>query len=284
MAVSGLLAAGLVSAGVPAQAVAPRAERAVATTVSISGTRVITMPTTLHPGVQKFVVTSKKESLFQVVQAKDGYTAQQAAKDINAGLNKGNDLKALKRFQKNVTLVGGIDSTPGHAATVWLDIPTGANVWAIDAGGNYAQASKFVPLTVTGDDTGAGWPSSPKVKAVKLTTWASKPASIPTHGKLTFKNVSGNNHFLEMFKLAKGKTLKDFAAWIKAVKMGQNSPPPIDFRARSASTGVISPYQAMTFKYHLDPGTYIMACFWPDASMGGMPHAFMGMYRSITVK
>ena len=36
--------------------------------------------------------------------------------------------------------------------------------------------------------------------------------------------------------------------------------------------------------YRLPRGNYVLVCFWPDASMGGMPHAFMGMYRGIKVK
>ena len=36
--------------------------------------------------------------------------------------------------------------------------------------------------------------------------------------------------------------------------------------------------------YRLPRGNYVLVCFWPDANMGGMPHAFMGMYRGIKVK
>ena len=37
-------------------------------------------------------------------------------------------------------------------------------------------------------------------------------------------------------------------------------------------------------KYRLPKGNYVLTCFWPDASMGGMPHAFMGMYRVVKVR
>ena len=49
-------------------------------------------------------------------------------------------------------------------------------------------------------------------------------------------------------------------------------------------SGVVSPGHSATFKYNLPKGNYVMLCFWPDASMGGMPHAFMGMHRPITLK
>ena len=40
----------------------------------------------------------------------------------------------------------------------------------------------------------------------------------------------------------------------------------------------------MTADYKLPKGNYVMLCFWPDATMGGMPHAFMGMIREIKLK
>jgi hypothetical protein len=49
-------------------------------------------------------------------------------------------------------------------------------------------------------------------------------------------------------------------------------------------SGVLSPGRVATFKYNLPKGNYALMCFWPDAEMGGTPHAFMGMLRGITVK
>lgn len=46
---------------------------------------------------------------------------------------------------------------------------------------------------------------------------------------------------------------------------------------------MVSPGKSMTMRYSLPPGNYVMICFWPDADMGGMPHAFMGMYRGIRI-
>jgi hypothetical protein len=46
---------------------------------------------------------------------------------------------------------------------------------------------------------------------------------------------------------------------------------------------VISGGKSMTLKYRLPAGRYVMVCFWPDADMGGTPHAFLGMYRGLKV-
>ena len=63
----------------------------------------------------------------------------------------------------------------------------------------------------------------------------------------------------------------------------EEGPPPVDFRV-ALDSGLVSPGQTVAMNYKLPKGDYILACFWPDASMGGMPHAFMGMYRGITLR
>ncbi len=113
--------------------------------------------------------------------------------------------------------------------------------------------------------------------------WAKKPASIPNKGLLTFKNAASQNHFIAMAKLKKGMTYRTSRS---------GSPPlsrvlPGRRRSTSASasdSGVVSPGHSATFKYNVPKGDYVMVCFWPDATMGGMPHVFMGMHRVITVK
>ena len=91
--------------------------------VSISSTRVVSMPTTIQPGVTTFQVTSaaKRGSAFQLVRPAAGYTAEEAARDIEKGLEQGK-VKALKRFEANVALLGGM--------TAWgklgLKVETGA--------------------------------------------------------------------------------------------------------------------------------------------------------------
>lgn len=94
---------------------------------------------------------------------------------------------------------------------------------------------------------------------------------------------AAGNHFIEMGRLLPGKTVADFKAWIEATKEGQNVPPPIDESA-SMDTPALSPGHSITWHYKLPRGNYVLACFWPDADMGGMPHAFMGMYRGIKLR
>jgi hypothetical protein len=247
--------------------------------VSISKNRTVTLPATIQPGVNTFQVsTAAKHSAFQLAMPAAGYTIEQAVSDIEKGLDHGK-IKQLKRFEANVTLLGGVAAVPDHPGTLIVTLPAGT-YWAVDTDTN--KASAFSTFTVAGADTGNVMPASAKVKAVDSTKWAKNPKSIPNKGLLTFKNAADQNHFLEMAKLKKGKTVQDFADWIMS-EGPPPGPPPVDF-SKSLGTGVISPGASQTIGYKLPKGNYVMVCFWPDADMGGMPHAFMGMYREIKLK
>ena len=251
--------------------------------VSISNTRVVTMPTTVQPGVNTFRVTTanKRGSSFQLVMPADGYTPAAAARDIEKGLDGGN-VNAIKRFEANITLSGGVTVNGGGSSKVILDLEPGA-YWALDTNTN--DPDKFFAFTVEGADTGNVMPAGDAtLRAVQDAKWAPKPASIPSKGLLTFKNKASKNHFIAMAKLKKGMTYQDFKKWFAAAIQGPPpGPSPVNFDI-GLDSGALSPGHSETFKYNLPKGDYVMLCFWPDASMGGMPHAFMGMHRAITLK
>jgi hypothetical protein len=273
------------AASLTAVAVAAPAQTATSTApvaVTISNTRVVSMPATIQPGVNTFRVTTanKRGSSFQLVQAAPGYSAADAARDIEKGLDGGN-VKAIKRFEANVTLLGGMLVTKDKAGTLAVELDAG-DYWALDTNTN--APGKFFPFTVAGVDTGNVMPTAgATIKAVQDTTWANKPASIPSKGLLTFKNAASQNHFIAMGKLKKGKTYADFKTWFAAAQNGPPGPSPVNF-GLGISSGAVSPGYSATFRYNVPKGDYVMLCFWPDAEMGGMPHAFMGMHRLITLK
>ena len=275
----GLTAGGLVTATGTAS-VARGDGGDVVVDVFIDGTRTIGVAEQLRPGVHKFVVRSERQSGFQLLQSAAGYTKGEALRDVAEGLGAGK-VRALKRFERNTTLVGGVYSAPEKPAVMWLDLEPGT-YWAVDVNDMRPKPSEVVTIKVAGAATAAAMPDGPVIRAVDSTEFAKSPRSIPARGRLTFRNVSDQNHFVELARLAKGKTMADFEAWIEAVKSGNETPPPIDFRS-SVGTGVIDPGREMAMTYSLRPGRYVMVCWWPDASMGGMPHAFMGMYRGIKV-
>ena len=251
--------------------------------VSISAKRLVTMPTTIQPGVNTFKVTTanKGGSFFHIVQAAAGYSAADALRDIEKGLDGGN-VKAIKRFEANVTLFGGVLVTKAQAGKLVVALDAG-DYWAVDL--DTSDPDKFFALTVAGLDTGNAMPATgATLKAVQDIKWASKPESIPNKGLLKFKNSASQNHFIVMAKLKKGLTYRDFKKWFAAaLDEDPPGPSPLNFEI-GMDSGVVSPGYSATFKYNLPRGKYVMLCFWPDAKMGGMPHAFMGMHRAVTLK
>ena len=171
-----------------------------------------------------------------------------------------------------------MNSFPGKPAKFWVDLEPGSYV-ALDIFGK-ANATKWLTLTVSRSRYRRhDQPSGGTVKAVRDAKWANKPKAIPRKGRLTFKNRSSKNHFVVLTKMNKGATLAD----VKEFLMTEEGKPPVDF-SKSFDTAVISPGHDLTVKYKLPAGTYAMVCFWPDASMGGMPHAAMGMVRTIKLR
>lgn len=271
-----VLVASVAGSAVTAEAAPTKSKAAEPIAVSIDAKRRITMPATAQPGVNEFHVTSAKSSGFQLASLDEDYTTDEAEADIKAGLERGK-VSALRRFERNVTLVGGVSSVPDRTATFWVDLEPGSYV-ALDTEGR-TNAAKWVPLTVSGLDTGASMPSGSRIKAVRDATWAKRPASMPRKGTLTFKNRSTSNHFVIMAKMNKGATLAD----VKEFLMTEEGRPPVDFRA-SIISAAISPGHDLAFNYKLPAGTYVVLCFWPDADMRGMPHALMGMVRTIKLR
>lgn len=278
LAVSALVLTASTLTGGSAGAAGPAAARETAASmvaVSIDRTGAITMPSVVAPGVTTFkITTTRKSSSLQVLGLAPGYTIEQAEADVDNGLEKGR-LKALKRFEANTSLLGGATVSSEKAGKLAVDLEPGS-YYAVDTD---KTGSPWLPFTVSGTDAGATLPAGATLKAVDSTTWAKRPTAIPRSGWLRFKNRSDENHFIVMAKLMPGKTVDDFAAFLK----DESGPPPVDFRF-GVDSGVLSPGHDMAFKYRLPRGNYVLTCFWPDADMGGMPHALMGMYRLVKVR
>ena len=281
---AGVLAAGTIATG----AVALTAGAADAATTATTHVRVrdhvVSMPDTLRPGVHRFVVRSPQDASFQIIRKDRGYTEAELVHDVNAGLNSNTpDLKALKRFERHVTLLGGVSSSAGHPGRMWANLSRGRYI-AVDTNTHHTTRAQLHEIQVRGMRVPGTLPSGHRIAAIDEASWAPRPKSIPTRGVLRFVNRSTDNHFIAMGRLLPGKTVADFKAWVDAVKQGQNVPPPIDESAPSLGSGVVSPGHRFAFRYHLPAGHYILTCWWPDSGMGGMPHAFMGMYRQLNVR
>lgn len=282
--VVGMLATGAIStaAAGPAQAATPRTIE-----VRIDASHHLHMTQHMHPGVHRFHIGSATAAAFQLLRVHGDYTKQMLVHDVKTGLATEDSsspaaIRAIKRFERHVTLAGGVASVPSHRSAMWVDVRRGT-YWAVDTEPAVPTVDQILALHVGGARVAGTMPGGPVLRAIHETTWAPNPASIPRQGKLTFRNDSEDNHFLAMARLAKGKTFADWKAWVRKAKSGQNpGQPPFD-RSAGIETGVISPGHELAVRYDIRPGRWVIMCWWPDAEMGGMPHAFMGMSRLLRV-
>ncbi len=250
-----------------------------AVNVVVNRDRTLTMPGTIRPGLTNFRITSRRAASFQLLQPAPGYTPREAARDANAAFTK-NNLKALRRFEANTTLLGGVDTRPDKPTRMSVKLPRGS-YWALDVSAPLLDPAKAFAFTVSGTSVG-GRNTGRIIRAVDSTKWGRLSQHLPTQGRIWFQNRSTENHFIVLAKLAKGKTMADFRRWVQQTKQGQQVAPPVSMRG-GLDTGVISSGKSMSLPYRLAAGDYVLMCFWPDADMGGTPHVLMGMYRGLRV-
>jgi hypothetical protein len=277
--ITGAAATATATTATAAAATAAAAGGAPTVHVRIDAQRQVSMPDRLRPGVHRFVVRSAKGSSFQIVRARAGYTKREVSRDVGAMFG---DPKVLKRFERNVRLFGGVPSLPGQPGVMWAKLPAG-HYWVVDTNDREMTPGDIFDLRVGGRSIGGRLGGTATLRAINEVDFAKRPRAIEGSGRLLLRNDSVDNHFFEIAKLQRGKTVQDFRAWIKGAQNGEQAPPPINDKVRSIDSGVISPGLAMSIPYDLPRGRYVVVCWWPDADMGGMPHAFMGMYRGVRV-
>jgi hypothetical protein len=242
----------------------------------------VKMATRLRPGMHRFVVRSTRDAGVQLVRPHAGYTKREFSHDIRVGF--AGDVAAFKRFERSTDLLGGVNPhRGGPAGVMWARLPRG-RVWALDASADRTPPRKVLTLHVAGARVPGVLPGRATLRAIHETDFAKRPRAIPGSGRLIVRNNSTDNHFFGIVRLRAGKTVADFAEWIDQAKQGNDTPPPVNFEVGGVDTGVVGPGHAMSLKYDLPAGDYILTCFWPDVDEDFMPHAFMGMYRGLRVR
>jgi hypothetical protein len=92
------------------------------------------------------------------------------------------------------------------------------------------------------------------------------------------ENSADQPHEVVLFKLAPGKTMKDFQAWLPVSNKGAMPP-------AMPMGGVVglSKGQHATFNANLDAGDYVLVCFLEDAK-DGKPHFLHGMVQEFKIQ
>jgi hypothetical protein len=101
---------------------------------------------------------------------------------------------------------------------------------------------------------------------------------LPAKGTITVTNHNVSSpHFLVLLHVKKGTTRKEVLQGLES-----NGPPSFVLPG-GTGTDALSMGQSQTLKYSTPKGSYVELCFFPDPKTG-IPHAFMGMIRLVTVK
>ena len=167
-----------------------------------------------------------------------------------------------------------VNLTPGNYVVICF-IPSADGVR------HYAKGM-IQPFTVT-KAKGKAAPAAKAKATVTLNdfSFAFPPAGLPAKGVVAVKNAGAQAHELALYQLAAGRTLDDAKAFLLTPP---GAPPPAGTPPITAAGGLggIGPGATGYLRLALKPGTYVAACYFPDATKGGLPHIIEGMIGTVT--
>ena len=211
----------------------------------------------------------------QIAFAKLGSTSFAAFKTAAAAT----DVKALAAVQ----FVGGPNNVdPGGSVTATVHLEPGEYGVACfipddKDGKSHARHGMVGEVNVV--QTPASVEDAPQVDAgtISLSEFTFLPdASFTGVGTVEIKNVGTQIHEMIVVKENAGATLESVKGWF----LKPSGPPP--FVDAGGVVG-LGPNQTMYETMALRPGKYVLLCFFPDPTKGGLPHALEGMIKEITI-
>jgi hypothetical protein len=142
-------------------------------------------------------------------------------------------------------------------------------------------AALFVVAAIAPPSSGEAATASKRFKHAVVTVHAREfafiaPATIAA-GTTTFRLVNDGKqiHQISILRLAKGKTLNDYAAAIKAGK-------PAPWAVGVGGPNAAGPGQSIDATVTLDAGSYVLVC-WVPSPGGQVPHMAQGMIQPLAV-
>ncbi|MDH2442734.1 hypothetical protein QDR37_02125 [Amnibacterium sp. CER49] len=241
--------------------------------VTVSSTGTISTAHTVHAGLVRFDLEGAAGQSVQLAKPKHGASVQTLLADGMALNTKGD----ASRVERDFAGLGGASVFSG--SDFWQVLHAGT-YYLVDTAAQSLKASDVAVLKVTGSTDARAVPESPnEIRAVKDMVWASNPASIRHEGLLRFDNDATDYHFAELAQLKPGVTR---AQVLKVLQTNGDPSTILAPHGADYSTGVLSPGTSQLSTYDLPRGHYALLCFWPDEH--GVPHALMGMVRTIELR
>jgi hypothetical protein len=165
---------------------------------------------------------------------------------------------------------------PGGRFVTTLKLPPGEYVAA--QSGN--RPGIVAPTTFTvGRGAAGGTPPRPGATVLMDDYGFRTPASIKGRGVLAVNNIGQNYHFVVGIRLNPGADPAEVREQL--VNGTLQGPPPGEF---VSILGVVAPGTTNYVETDLDPGTYLLACFFADRHSAGHDHSSFGMVRKVVVR
>jgi uncharacterized cupredoxin-like copper-binding protein len=229
-------------------------------------------PETIPAGVTEFRFLNKGPSIhhMQILKLTEGKTFD----DLSAALaNPGPPPAWIK-------MLGGPNApAPGTESNATLTLEPGnyAIICFVDIGGPPHFTKGMVRQLTVVPSKGA---AAPKPKADITTSLFDYSFTLSSSIRAGAHTIRVNNngpqtHEVELVRLAPGKSVADFVAWLSEMK----GPPPAK---PIGGIAAIEPGMSQLFTADFAPGEYALVCFIPDAK-DGKPHYAHGMTKQFTV-
>jgi len=231
------------------------------------------LPASVAAGPTTFRLVNRGREVHHVtlIRLLDGKTLA----DLEALLPKGPPLPAwaIAVGGPNAANPGGTSEAlvvlePGrYAVLCFVPAPDGAP---------HAMKGMVQELEVTAAEGKAAPEETPDIR-MDLANYAFSASTPLTAGRhlLRVRNTDRQWHELVLFRLAPGKTARDFVAWAEAM----NTPPPGTFQG---GVSPLAPGLENDVPLRLDRGRYVLVCFLEDAT-DGKPHFMHGMVQELQV-
>lgn len=277
---TGLLATGVAAGGlVPGVATASGQTATQTVTVKMTRTSMQVIGAAgLHAGRIHFHVVSAdgKSHLLQIIRLHQGYTLPQLFQDVGTAFSAKPpaNVPAVQSLDMHTTLHGGAPATATRDGDVIEGLP--ANRYLLfDVDSQHSQP-KFITVTGT-PPGGAAHLAQGNITAFSF-GFGNISASLPAHGWIRLYNRADQPHMFVMQRVAPDTTPAQVRAYLNS---GAQTPPPFG-RPGSMDSAVVSPQLGMLVRFDLNPGKFLVQCFWPGFR-SGMPHVMMGMWKLVVL-
>ena len=249
------------------------------------GSRVTTSRSAVDEGVVRFRVSSTNTgagSDITLFQPKANVSVAMVLADLQEEFasDPATNAKGTRDLTRDARFFGLADVQPGNPATVTERLKRGT-YYLMDLGAPPSGAPIITTMRVRGNEGGddGRLPSaSATVDLTSADTFVTH-GRMPANGTVRVRNVADTIHFMSIVPVKAGTTDADIQAYFDS---GAQGPPAFAVDGPSVGLDVLSPGREARLTYHLPAGTYVLLCFVAD-DVTGMPHAFMGMHKVVTL-